>query len=301
MQEARRLVRGSNTRWETRINPTSNADVTIVLPITTVCTANGAICTGDGRKLSNRLELTVSGPTSQHSSQPQENTPATGSPTISGTVQVGETLTALTPGISDTDGLTNPSYSYQWLSSRDAEIDGATASTYVPVDSDAGKTIKVQVTFTDDAGNEETLTSAATAAVEARPNSPATGSPTISGTVQVRETLTVSTSGIADTDGLTNVSYSYQWTRNDGSTDTDIQDTTGSSYTLVDADEGKTIKAKVSFTDDAGHEEALTSAATAAVEARPNSPATGAPTISGTVQVRETLTASSSGIADTDG
>ena len=300
VQEARRLVRGSNTRWETRINPTSNADVTIVLPITTVCTANGAICTGDGRKLSNRLELTVSGPTSQQ----QENTPATGSPTISGTVQEGETLTALTSGISDSDGTTNASYTYQWIANEgtsDSDIADATASTYALVDGDAGKTIKVQVTFTDDAGNEETLTSAATAAVEARPNSPATGSPTISGTVQVRETLTVSTSGIADTDGLTNVSYSYQWTRNDGSTDTDIQDATGSGYTLVDADEGKTIKVQVTFTDDAGHEETLTSAATAAVGARPNSPATGAPTISGTVQFGETLTASTSGIADTDG
>ena len=172
VQEARRLVRGSNTRWETRINPTSNADVTIVLPITTVCTANGAICTEDGRKLSNRLELTVSGPTSQQSSQQQENTLATGSPTISGTVQVGETLTALTSGISDSDGTTNASYTYQWIANEgtsDSDIADATASIYALVDGDAGKTIKVQVTFTDDAGNEETLTSAATAAVEARP------------------------------------------------------------------------------------------------------------------------------------
>ena len=304
VQEARRLVRGSNTRWETRINPTSNTDVTIVLPITTVCTANGAICTEDGRKLSNRLELTVSGPTSQQSSQQQENTLATGSPTISGTVQVGETLTALTSGISDSDGTTNASYTYQWIANEgtsDSDIADATASIYALVDGDAGKTIKVQVTFTDDAGHEETLTSAATASVEARPNSPATGAPTISGTVQFGETLTASTSGIADTDGLTNVSYSYQWIRNDGSTDTDIQDATGSGYTLVDADEGKTIKVQMTFTDDAGHEETLTSAATASVEARPNSPATGAPTISGTVQFGETLTASTSGIADTDG
>ena len=304
VQEARRLVRGSNTRWETRINPTSNADVTIVLPITTVCTANGAICTGDGRKLSNRLELTVSGPTSQQSSQQQENTPATGSPTISGTMQVGETLTALTSSISDSDGTTNASYTYQWIANEgtsDSDIADATASTYALVDGDAGKAIRVQVTFTDDAGNEETLISAATAAVEARPNSLATGAPTISGTVQVGEALTANTSGIVDSDGLSNVSYSYQWIRNDGSTDTVIQDAAGSSYTLVDADEGKTIKVKVSFTDDAGNEEILTSAATAAVEARPNSPATGEPTISGTVQVGDTLTASTSGITDTDG
>ena len=68
---------------------------------------------------------------------------------------------------------------------------------------------------------------------------------------------------------MTNVSYSYQWIRNDGSADTDIQDAAGSGYTLVDADEGKTIKVKVSFTDDAGNEESLTSAATASVAGAP--------------------------------
>ena len=36
--------------------------VTIVLPITTYCAPAGAIRTEDGRMLSNRLELSVSGP-----------------------------------------------------------------------------------------------------------------------------------------------------------------------------------------------------------------------------------------------
>ena len=93
------------------------------------------------------------------------NTPATGAPTISGTAQVGQTLTVIVSGISDANGLDNVDYSYQWLSSRDAEIDGATSSTYTLQASDAGKTIKVLVTFTDDAGGEESLTSAATEAV----------------------------------------------------------------------------------------------------------------------------------------
>ena len=90
------------------------------------------------------------------------NTPATGAPTISGTAQVGQTLTVIVSGIADTDGLDNVAYSYQWLSSRDSEIDGATSSTYTLQASDNGKVIKVRVTFTDDAGNEESLTSAAT-------------------------------------------------------------------------------------------------------------------------------------------
>ena len=38
------------------------ADVTITLPATEDCGDTGAICTEDGKPLSNRLELTVSGP-----------------------------------------------------------------------------------------------------------------------------------------------------------------------------------------------------------------------------------------------
>ena len=170
VEGARRLTPPSNTKWQIKIRPTSNGDVTIVLPITTDCAADGAVCTGDGRKLlSNRLEIIVSGPTSQQTSQQrQESTAATGSPTISGTVQVGQTLAASTTGIADTDGLTNAAYSYQWIAndgSSDSDIADATASAYTLVVGDAGKTIKVKVTFTDDGGNEETLTSAVTAAV----------------------------------------------------------------------------------------------------------------------------------------
>ena len=162
----------------------------------------------------------------------------------------------------------------------------------------------MQVSFTDDAGNDEELTSAATAAVAAAPpppNTPATGLPTITGTAQVGDTLSAVTTGVEDADGLDNVIFSYQWIRNDGGTDTDISGATGSSYTLGDSDVDKTVKVRVSFTDDANNRETVTSAATAAVAARPNSLATGAPTISGTAQVGETLTAVTTGVEDADG
>ena len=97
-----------------------------------------------------------------------DNSPATGAPTISGTSQVGETLTANTSGIADADGLSNVQYEYQWLAD-DADISGATNATYTLVADDEGKAVTVQVSFTDDAGNEETLTSAATDAVAAAP------------------------------------------------------------------------------------------------------------------------------------
>ena len=230
----------------------------------------------------------------------EPNSPAAGAPTIDGTAQVGETLTADTSEIADSDGLTNVTFSYQWLAD-DAEIAGATGSTYTLVDSDEGKAIKVRVTFTDDRNNEEIRTSTAMAAVAARPNTPATGLPTISGTAQVGETLTADITDIADDDGLTNVSYSYQWIWNDGNNDTDIAGETASTYTLLDDDVGKTIKVRVTFTDEANNEETLTSAVTGAVTAAANNPATGQPTISGTVRVGETLTADTSGIADDDG
>ena len=67
------------------------------------------------------------------------NDEAAGVPTISGTAQVGQTLTASTSGISDSDGLTNVTYSYQWLAD-DTEIDGATSSTYTLQASDNGRT-----------------------------------------------------------------------------------------------------------------------------------------------------------------
>ena len=203
-----------------------------------------------------------------HQTGPDENSQATGLPTISGTARVGETLTADVSGIDDADGLDSASFSYQWVrndGTGDADIPRATASAYTPSDEDVGKTIKVRVSFTDDGGNEESLTSAATDAVAARPNSPATGLPTISGTAQVKETLTADTSGIADADGRYDAAFAYQWIAG-GS---DIDGATSSSYTLTAAEEGLTIQVWVSFNDDKGNPEALTSEATAAVAPRP--------------------------------
>ena len=290
-------VNGRNDLRKFTIQPSSDTAVVLVLPATEDCDNEGAICTSDRKRLSTRLEIIVPGPA---------NTAATGVPTISGTLEVGQTLSGSTSGINDADGLSNVSFSHQWIANygaTDTDIQGATASTYTLTESDEGKTIKVRVSFTDDRDNEETLTSSATAAVSAppTPNNPSTGAPAITGTAQVGETLTASTSGISDEDGTENAVFAHQWIAYDGTTDTDIQGANASTYTLTNADQGRTIQVRVSFTDDAGNDESLTSAATAAVEARPNSPATGAPAITGTAQVGETLTPDTSDISDSDG
>ena len=231
---------------------------------------------------------------------PDDGTPATGVPTIRGTVQVGETLTVDTSAIADEDGLDDVSYSYQWISGG-TDIDGATGPSYLLTSSEQGQTIQVRVTFTDDADKQETLISAATVEVAAKPSTAPTGLPTVSGTPQVDQTLTADTSGITDADGLTSVSYAYQWIRSDSGADVDIAGATDAIYTLVFADQGKAIKVRVSFIDDRNNAEARTSDATGAVIAAPNRQATGKPTIDGTARVGQTLTADTSNISDLDG
>ena len=183
-------------------------------------------------------------------------------PAIRGSARVGETLTADTSAISDDEGMDNALFSYQWMAGE-TDIKSATESSYTLTENEQGKAVKVRASFTDDAGNPEARMSAATAEVEPRPDTQATGAPVIMGTARVGEALTADTSGISDEDGLNDATYSYQWLADDAA----IADATGSTYTLVDADEGAIIKVRVSFTDDAGNEEELTSKPTDAVAA----------------------------------
>ena len=81
-----------------------------------------------------------------------------------GIPEVGQTLSADTTGIADADGLTGAVFTFRWLAG-DAEIAGATGSTHTLTGDDLGKAIRVRVTFTDDGGNEESLTSEPTVAV----------------------------------------------------------------------------------------------------------------------------------------
>ena len=153
--------------FEMTVRPDSDGDVTITLPAGRECSVSGAICTkGEPRRqLTNSPSATVAGPSDD---APEPNTPATGALAIGGTPQVGEALSASTSGISDADGLDDARFAYQWIRA-DSDIRGATGSTYTAVEADEGERLKVRVSFTDDAGNEESLTSAATDAVAARP------------------------------------------------------------------------------------------------------------------------------------
>ena len=144
---------------------TPNDGEAVVVSVVSVAFPTDDSLTYEGIQTGLGESLTIPSPNAVSPTPAPANNEAAGAPTISGKAQVGQTLTADTSGISAANGLENVSYSYQWLSSRDTEIAGATSSTYTTQSSDVRKIIKVRVTFTDDAGNEESLTSAAMGAV----------------------------------------------------------------------------------------------------------------------------------------
>jgi hypothetical protein len=86
----------------------------------------------------------------------------TAAPVISGTAQVGQTLTA-TAG---TWANTPTSYAYQWNRGGTA-ISGAASSTYAPAAADVGNTLTVSVIATNGSGSSAPATSAATSPVTA--------------------------------------------------------------------------------------------------------------------------------------
>ena len=100
----------------------------------------------------------------------------------------------------------------------------------------------------------------------------ATGRPAITGQHQVGHTLTADTSGIDDPDGLSSPGYTYQWVRLDAGVFTDITGADSMVYTLTSEDEGKRVRVKVTFTDDAGNSHTLTSFTTGTVQAQTSIP-----------------------------
>ena len=61
VRKAKRRTQGSNLSWDITVEPEGTGAVMIELPATSDCGATGAICTGDGRPLSNASSATVAG------------------------------------------------------------------------------------------------------------------------------------------------------------------------------------------------------------------------------------------------
>ena len=131
----------------------------------------------------------------------------TGTPTISGTVKVGETLTAGVANLNDTTNIT-----YQWCAGG-ADITGATSATYVLTANEAGKTITVKVTATNASEYAGTVTSAATAAVaNAAQVAPTLQNSDITATTDTTITVTANADWEYSKDGGSNWQTSNEFT-----------------------------------------------------------------------------------------
>ncbi len=153
-----------------------------------------------------------------------------GTPTISGTLAVGQTLTAGA-------GSWAPSptgFAFQWYRDKTA-IAGATAITYKVTSADAGHTLAVKVANTGGAFAKKSKTSASTAKISKLAWS-AAPTPTISGTAKVGKTLTVKVGAWSPSP-----KFSYQWYRGKSA----IKGATKASYKLTKSDKGKTVSVKV--------------------------------------------------------
>jgi Ca2+-binding RTX toxin-like protein len=89
------------------------------------------------------------------------NDPVTGTVAVTGAARVGQTLSAVAT-LADVEGL--GAFSYAWLRGG-SPIAGATAASYISTLADVGQVLAVRVSFTDGAGNAESVTSTATSAV----------------------------------------------------------------------------------------------------------------------------------------
>ena len=113
------------------------------------------------------VELASAGP----APQPPENTAP---PRITGTPQVGQTLTAQNGQWRGTDPMT---FTYQWLrcdanGANCVNIAGATAKTYVVVAADVGRRLRVRVTARNVAGTGTATSTPTTAVTGAAPPGP---------------------------------------------------------------------------------------------------------------------------------
>ena len=181
-----------------------------------------------------------------------------GSVTITGTLTVGQTLTANTSTLADGDVL--GTFSYAWSASATADgvfttISGATASTYVLAENEAGKYIKVTVSYTDGRGSAESKAVVSGTAV-VNPASPAQGSVSIVGSLLVGYALS-STNNITDANGLG--TFNYTWSSS--ATENGVYSTiaTTATYTLTSNEVGRYVKLAVSYVDGIGTNENVAS------------------------------------------
>lgn len=179
-------------------------------------------------------------------------------PRITGTAESGHTLKAK-PG--EWTGVNPITFAYRWRrcdknGNNCADISGATSQSYTLTSADIGNTVRVVVTATNKYGSRKATSDPS--AVVASPTAPAnTSMPTLSGTPQIGQSLSVSNGSWS---GPGTITFSYQWLRCDqnGGNCGAITGATSKTYALTSADVGHTLRARVTAKNDNGSTAATT-------------------------------------------
>ncbi len=180
----------------------------------------------------------------------------TSPPTLAGTPQEGQTLTASPGAYSGTTPIT---YVYQYrrcdkTGGSCSNIGGTTTQTiYKLTSADVGNTVRVQVTASNSSGST-TATSVPSAVIQKANSAPPknTTAPTLSGTPQEGQTLTANPGSYS---GSTPITYQFQYRRcdkNGGSCSNSGGTTTQTTYKLTSADVGNTVRVNVIATNKDG-------------------------------------------------
>ena len=207
-----------------------------------------------------------------------------GTVTITGTAQVGQTLTAAVTGVSPAGA----TLAYQWLRNG-AAITGATASIYLVATADASTNLTVTVTATYPGYITASTTSAPVYPVTEPLLESSIGFIAISGTAQVGQTLTAVVLDVSPA-GAT---ITYKWLRNGAA----ITGATASTYKVVTADVGTSLQLSVTATYPGYYSAYACSEPVIPVAASQPAVSIGSVTITGTAEVGRTLTATVTGLS----
>lgn len=199
------------------------------------------------------------------------NTP----PDPTSTVNISDTtpsedqeLTA-SPSITDADGVNGQTLVFSWQTETDVGswTTIGTGVAFTPDDEAVGARLRVVATYQDGDGISESVTSAPTDPVT-NVNDPPSGRPLLGDTTPVEgQPVTAHTGTISDADGLVGVNFAFQWQEDPGSGFVDIGGATRRTFTPTQAQVGRPLRVVVSFTDNHGTGEQVTSLASSPVTA----------------------------------
>ena len=217
----------------------------------------------------------------------------TSGPTITGTAATGATLSATSGAW---NGATPISYAYQWQrcnssGSSCGTISGATNQNYVVSNSDAGRTIRVQVTATNADGSNQALSGATGTIVNPGAIPANTKQPDPSGKAEDGQKVTVDPGNWS---GQKPIAFSYQWQScNAAGVCTDIAGATSQSFTVTSSQVGSKLRAMITATNSAGKATASSNLTVAVIAKTTGSPVnTTLPLISGSALVGHTVQSS---------